>query len=97
MTISSDNSHITTFLTLGGRIRCMLCKAQPKRSKKRYRSPAMRGNNVCGFHGGKPTEPNTAEGRRRRAAAKSIYGRETRELRAAQSDSGLPILLFRFS
>lgn len=42
----------------------------------------MRGKNVCRTHGGKSTGPLTPEGRQRCAEAKTVHGRETREIRA---------------
>jgi hypothetical protein len=42
----------------------------------------MRGKNVCRTHGGKSTGPKTEQGLKRCAEAKTIHGRETREIRA---------------
>ena len=42
---------MNTFLTMGGRIRCIQCKAQSKRTKLQCRAPAMKGKAVCRTHG----------------------------------------------
>ena len=41
----------------------------------------MRGKQVCKNHGGKSTGPKTIEGRQRCSEAKTIHGRESREVR----------------
>ena len=43
------------------------------------------GASKCRGHGGLSTGPRTAEGKARIAAAKTIHGRETRELRLRRS------------
>ena len=50
---------MNTFLTMGGRIRCIQCKAQSKRTKLQCRAPAMKGKAVCRTHGGLSTGPKT--------------------------------------
>ena len=65
----------------GGRITCPQCTATSKRSQKQCQSPAMFGKRVCRIHGGKSTGPKTAEGRARIAAAHTVHGFETRQLR----------------
>jgi len=75
---------MTTFLTLGGRIRCRQCAARSKRTKMQCRSPALKGKQVCRIHGGKSTGPKTDAGRQRIAAANTVHGRETREIRSAR-------------
>ena len=57
------------------------CQAQSKRSKQQCRKAAIRGKQVCRLHGGASTGPRTEQGRKRCAAAKTIHGWETRELR----------------
>ena len=42
----------------------------------------MKGKEVCRSHGGLSTGPKTKEGRARCAAAKTVHGRETRQIRA---------------
>ena len=76
---------MNTFLTMGGRIRCIQCKAMSKRTKQQCRAPAMKGKAVCRTHGGLSTGAKTKEGRIRSAAAKTIHGRETRQKRAEAS------------
>ena len=73
-----------TFLTLGGRIRCLQCQAKSKRTKQQCRAPAAKGKTKCRFHGGASTGPKTPEGRQRCADAKTIHGRETRSARRAR-------------
>ena len=76
---------MNTFLTMGGRICCIQCKAQSKRTKLQCRAPAMKGKAVCRTHGGLSTGPKTKAGRTRCADAKTIHGRETRQKRADTS------------
>ena len=76
---------MNTFLTMGGRIRCIQCKVQSKRTKLQCRAPAMKGKAVCRTHGGLSTGPKTQAGRIRCADAKRIHGRETRQQRANTS------------
>ena len=65
----------------GGRITCLRCHAKSKRTGLQCRAPAMSGKAVCRTHGGLSTGPTTALGRARCAVAKTVHGRETRELR----------------
>jgi hypothetical protein len=76
-----------TLLTLGGRIRCLQCQAQSKRTKKQCRAPASKGKTKCRFHGGASTGPKTPEGRQRCAEAKTIHGNETRKARADRAQA----------
>ena len=57
------------------------CQAKSKRSGDQCRKAAMRGKMVCRTHGGASTGPKTPEGRQRCAEAKTVHGRETREIR----------------
>lgn len=68
-------------ITLFGRILAPRCNARSKRSGEQCRKAAMRGKDVCRMHGGASTGPKTAYGRNRCAAAKTVHGRETREIR----------------
>jgi len=77
---------MSDFLTLGGRICCTQCSAQSKRTKQQCRSPAMRDKKVCRIHGGKSTGPKTEEGRKRCAEAKTVHGKETRQIRQKRSE-----------
>ena len=70
-----------TFLTLGGRIRCIQCQAKSKRTKQQCQAPATKGKTKCRFHGGASTGPKTPEGRQRCAETKTIHGNETRKAR----------------
>ena len=62
------------------------CQAQSKRSKQQCRKAAIRGKQVCRLHGGASTGPRTEQGRKRCAAAKTIHGWETRELRKTRAE-----------
>ena len=62
------------------------CQAQSKRSKQQCRKAAIRGKQVCRIHGGASTGPRTSDGRKRCAAAKSVHGFETRELREKRAE-----------
>ena len=71
------------FITLAnGRIRCARCQAVSKLAKRQCLCPAVKGKRVCRIHGGKSTGPRTEEGRKRCAAAKTIHGWDTRQIRA---------------
>ncbi len=72
--------------TAGGRIRCLRCRAQSKRTGVQCKAPAISGKFVCKTHGGRSTGPKTAEGRARCAAAKYIHGRYTRQARREFSE-----------
>ena len=78
-------SNNFTFVTAGGRIRCLQCQAQSKRTKQQCRAPASKGKTKCRFHGGASTGPKTTEGRQRCAEAKTIHGNETRQARTKRS------------
>ena len=74
-------SNNFTFVTAGGRIRCLQCQAKSKRTKQQCRAPAAKGKTKCRFHGGASTGPKTPEGRQRCAAAKTVHGQETTSIR----------------
>lgn len=74
-----------TFVTAGGRIRCLQCQAQSKRTKQQCRAPASKGKTKCRFHGGASTGPKTIGGRQRCAEAKTIHGFETQKTRTERS------------
>jgi hypothetical protein len=71
----------------GGRIRCCRCQALSRRSKEQCKKPALRGKNVCDFHGGRSTGPKTEEGKARIANAHTIHGTETKAMREKRSRS----------
>jgi hypothetical protein len=78
-------SHNFTFVTAGGRIRCLQCQAKSKRTKQQCRAPASKGKTKCRFHGGASTGPKTPEGRQRCAEVKTIHGNETHQARTERS------------
>jgi|AntAceMinimDraft_1070359.scaffolds.fasta_scaffold02392_8 hypothetical protein len=73
------------FLTLGGQVQCVQCQATSKRTGQQCRAPAVRGHQVCRFHGGHSTGPKTPEGRRRCAFARTVHGNETTAIRKERS------------
>ncbi len=75
-------SNNFTFITAGGRIRCLQCQAKSKRTKQQCRAPATKGKTNCRFHGGASTGPKTPEGRQRCAEVKTIHGNEARQARS---------------
>ena len=78
-------SNNFTYVIAGGHITCNQCQAISKRSRQRCKAPAMRGRRVCKCHGGLSTGPKTEAGRLSSAKAKTIHGRETREVRTERS------------
>lgn len=81
------SKYIEKYVTLFGQdTPAPRCQAQSKRSKQQCRKAAIRGKQVCRIHGGVSTGPRTAEGRKRCAAAKTVHGWETRELRSKRAE-----------
>jgi len=76
-------------ITAGGKIRCRRCKAQSSRTKLQCSKPALKGKNVCQFHGGKSTGPKTQEGKDRIRRAHWKDGESSKEAREAQSAKSL--------
>ena len=76
-------------VTAGGRITCPRCQAASKRSRLQCKNPALRGKQVCGFHGGLSTGPRTEEGRERIRQAHIKSGGYTKEARLRQSRASL--------
>lgn len=76
-----------TFLTLGGRVRCLQCQAKSKRTQQQCRAPAAKGKTKCRFHGWASTGPKTPEDRQRCAEAKTIHGTETRKARTDRAEA----------
>ena len=74
-----------TLRTAGGRITCLQCTAQSKRTKQQCKAPATKGKSKCRFHGGASTGPKTEMGRLRCVEAKTIHNNETRIIRAQRS------------
>ena len=62
------------------------CQAKSKRSKRQCLKASMTGKNVCRVHGGLSTSPQTEQGRKRCASAKTVHGWETRELRKKRAE-----------
>jgi hypothetical protein len=84
--VSSQTLHLEqTLKTLGGRVTCQRCQAKSKRTKLQCAAPALKGKRVCKTHGGRSTGPKTEAGRQLCAEAKTIHGRETREVRTERS------------
>lgn len=73
------------FTIAGGKITCRQCRAKSKRTQAPCQAPAMKGREVCRFHGGLSTGPTSIEGRERCAQARTIHGHETRKSRAELS------------
>ena len=74
-------AKVAYLTTLGGRITCPRCQATSKRTKQQCMAPAVKGKQVCRFHGGRSTGPKTPEGKARASAPHTTYGHETREFR----------------
>ena len=68
-----------------GLVTCPRCTAKSKRTGLQCGVAAARGKQKCKWHGGRSTGPKTPDGRARIAAAHTIHGSETRELRAERS------------
>jgi hypothetical protein len=68
-------------ITGGGKIVCKRCQARSGRTKHQCGKPALKGKRVCGHHGGYSTGPRTFAGKEKIAKAKTIHGKETREMR----------------
>ena len=76
---------MSMFLTAGGRIHCLQCSAQSKRTGLQCKAPAISGKAKCRFHGGKSTGPKTPEGRQRCAQARTTHGQQTTSTRIERS------------
>ena len=81
------SKYIEKYISLFGRDSPVpRCQAQSKRSKQQCRKAAITGKKVCRMHGGASTGPRTELGHKRCAAAKTVHGWETRELRNKRAD-----------
>ena len=78
-------------ITAGGKIACPRCQAMSKRTKNQCGRPALKGKQVCNFHGGKSTGPRTAEGKERSRQAHIKSGLYTKESRLRQSSTSLSL------
>ena len=94
LTRCKSMSNNFTFVTAGGRIRCLQCQAKSKRTKQQCRAPASKGKTKCRFHGGASTGPKTPQGRQRCAEAKTIHGNQTssNRLERSQASARLAVL-----
>ena len=70
--------------TLGGRITCRRCQVISSNGLQ-CRRGAMKSQAVCHGHSELPKGPKTPEGRQRCAAAKTIHGFETRQVRTERA------------
>jgi hypothetical protein len=77
---------MSLFTIAGGKIICRQCRAKSKRTLVQCQAPAMKGKDVCRFHGGLSTGPTTIEGRERCAQARTVHGNDTRKSRAELSE-----------
>ena len=76
-----------TLLTGGGKIRCSRCTARSTRSGLQCGRPALKASRTqkCQYHGGRGSGPKTPEGRASIAAARTVHGRETRQVRSERA------------
>lgn len=72
-----------TLITGGGKITCLRCTAQSKRTKLQCSRPALSTSKTqkCQFHGGRSTGPKTVEGKARISKVHLVHGRETLQKR----------------
>jgi hypothetical protein len=77
---------VQKIILFGGATAVARCQARSKRSSLQCCKAAMRGKKVCRTHGGASTGPRTPEGRQKCAAAKTIHGWETRDIRLKRAD-----------
>ena len=75
-----------TLTTVGGRITCTRCQATSKRTKQQCKAPAVKGKQVCRFHGGKSTGPISEEGKQRCISANTTYGHDSRAMRKIRKE-----------
>ena len=80
-------------LTAGGRIFCLRCTAQSRRSGKQCGKPALNESRTqkCTHHGGRSTGPRTQEGKRRITEAHTTHGESTKAERQRYSKSSSKI------
>ena len=80
---NSFESHVSL---IGGRISDPRCQALSKHSQMQCRKAALTGKRCCVKHWGKSTGPQTEQGRKRCAAAKTKHGNETRAAREYRAE-----------
>ena len=78
-------------VTAGGKITCPRCQAMSKRTKNQCGRPALKGKNVCDFHGGRSSGPRTAEGKERSRQAHIKSGAYTKQARLQSSSTSLKL------
>lgn len=76
---------MSLFTIAGGKIICRQCRAKSKRTQVQCQAPAMKGKEVCRFHGGLSMGPTSIEGRERCAQARAVHGNDSRQSRAELS------------
>ena len=76
---------MSDYTTLGGRVSCIRCDAESKRTKQTCGNPAIRGKTKCRHHGGLSRGSTTKDGRARQIAANTKHGNETRAIREERS------------
>lgn len=69
-----------TYRSRNGKVVCRRCLARSSRHGGQCGRPALRGMNVCQFHGGRGG-PKTAEGRARIALANTMHGKASKRVR----------------
>lgn len=79
-------SDLVPTLTIFGRAEAPRCQARAKHSGEQCRKAAVTGKRVCRTHGGRSTGPKTAAGRQACSDAKTVHGRETREIRRKRAE-----------
>jgi hypothetical protein len=78
-------------VTAGGKIACRRCKASSVRNKEQCGRPALKGMQVCQFHGGKSTGPKSEESKQRLRTLNIKDGLYTLESRLASSQLRLKL------
>ena len=83
-TTNNSGGPMTNYTTLGGRVQCTQCNALSKRTRQRCGNPAIKGKNVCRYHGAGGGS-KTLAGKARQIEANTVHGRETRAIREERS------------
>lgn len=80
-----------TFITAGGKITCLRCTAQSKRTKLQCGRPALKSSKTqkCEYHGGRSTGPKTVEGKSSISRAHFLHGNETIQKRVERQKKAL--------
>ena len=76
------DSHL---VTAGGNIFCRRCQARSSRTKQQCGRSALKGKQVCQFHGGRSTGPRTEAGKARLRTLNLKDGQFTRAMTLASS------------